>query len=57
MIQIIELGSVRLWEVNTRVDANLGPLQPACEGHYPAAAHPGLEEARHGGPSPESRAP
>ena len=39
------------------VHADLGPLQPACEGHYPAVAHPGLEEARHGGQSPGSRAP
>lgn len=39
------------------VHGNLGPLQPACEGDYPAVAHLGPEEARHGGQSPESRAP
>ena len=39
------------------VHANLGPLQPACEDHYPAAARLGLEEVRHGGQSPGSRAP
>jgi hypothetical protein len=39
------------------IRANLGPLRHACGDHYQVAAHPGLEEARHGEPSLGSRAP
>ena len=39
------------------IRANLGPLQPACGDHYPVAAHPDLEGARHGEQSLGNRAP
>lgn len=42
---------------NQNIHGNLGPLQPSCEGHYPAVVLPGLEEARHGGQCLGSRAP